>query len=225
MRKILSLFIVLAFSMSVFAQEDAVKELKKQAADAYKAKDFKTAYESYHKAIEKQAEEEIVDTALHFKAAVCAYKAKNYGGGADYFLKCVEFKHEMKKSYLYGAVCLDKADRKEEYIETLEKAIVDYPDYAKFGQLLGAAYLSQGLLHYNEAADIIEKAKPLAKSDVEKYNAEIKKADAKFAEAQPLMEKAHEYNPDSEGPVKALIVIYTNLDMNDKAAAMKKKLK
>lgn len=58
------------------------------------------------------------------------------------------------------------------------------------------ALYSLGVLCYNDGANILKKAAPLANSDADKYAAEKEKADARFKEAVGYLEEAMKVSPE-----------------------------
>ncbi len=64
---------------------------------------------------------------------------------------------------------------------------------------------SLGVLCYNDGANILKKATPLANSDADKYAAEKgKKADGRFKEALDYLEEAAKISPENENVKKML---------------------
>ena len=66
------------------------------------------------------------------------------------------------------------------------------------------ALYSLGVLCYNDGANILKKATPLANSDADKYAAEKEKATARFKEALGYLEEAAKVSPDNAN-VKKMI--------------------
>ena len=66
------------------------------------------------------------------------------------------------------------------------------------------ALYSLGVLCYNDGANILKKAAPLANSDADKYAAEKEKADARFKEAVDYLEEAAKVSPENENVKKML---------------------
>ena len=58
------------------------------------------------------------------------------------------------------------------------------------------ALYSLGVLCYNDGANILKKAAPLANSDADKYAAEKEKADGRFKEAIGYLEEATKVSPE-----------------------------
>ena len=59
------------------------------------------------------------------------------------------------------------------------------------------ALYSLGVLCYNDGANILKKAAPLANSDADKYAAEKEKADGRFKEALDYLEEAAKISPEN----------------------------
>ena len=66
------------------------------------------------------------------------------------------------------------------------------------------ALYSLGVLCYNDGANILKKAAPLANSDADKYAAEKEKADGRFKEALDYLEEAAKISPENEYVKKML---------------------
>ena len=66
------------------------------------------------------------------------------------------------------------------------------------------ALYSLGVLCYNDGANILKKAAPLANSDADKYAAEKEKADGRFKEALDYLEEAAKISPENENVKKML---------------------
>ena len=66
------------------------------------------------------------------------------------------------------------------------------------------ALYSLGVLCYNDGANILKKAAPLANSDADKYAAEKAKADGRFKEALDYLEEAAKISPENENVKKML---------------------
>ena len=66
------------------------------------------------------------------------------------------------------------------------------------------ALYSLGVLCYNDGANILKVAAPLANSDADKYAAEKAKADARFKEAVEYLEEAAKVSPE-DANVKAML--------------------
>ena len=71
------------------------------------------------------------------------------------------------------------------------------------------ALYSLGVLCYNDGANILKKAAPLANSDADKYAAEKEKADARFKEAVDYLEEAAKISPENANVKKMLPQVKT----------------
>ena len=109
----------------------------------------------------------------------------------------------------------DKLGRKTEAAESYKKAINLKPDYFEANYNLGAMY-------FNEAAEMANKANDIKENN--EYNKAKKQFDAKFKEAQPYLEKAHELNPKDTNTMISLKQLYARTGENEKYDQMKAKL-
>lgn len=90
------------------------------------------------------------------------------------------------------------------------------------GKYFDALY-NLGAMKYNEGAETMNKIKDIA--DDTQYNAEKAKADAKFKEALPYIEKAREVNPKDKDNLMMLKNIYMRTGDSAKAAEINNLLK
>lgn len=217
---IIALILIIGFT-SVYAQDKSAKDFKIEGADAYKAKDFQTGFDSFEKSIQLYEADGKTDTTLYYNAAICAFKIKNYEKAVSYFNRSVELGYKGCKSELYKANSLKMLEKYEDMEVVCENAIPMCPKYkAKFNDLLFKHYLKSGLEIFNGAAKMQADATPLATSNPDEYTAEMEKVKAKFSDSLPLLEKAHTYKKDDKTCNKALKSVYEILDMPAKATAL-----
>lgn len=118
--------------------------------------------------------------------------------------------------YIKGNLA-DKLGKKEEAVIAYKKSIEINPDY------FDAVY-NLGALYFNDGAEMANKANNIAPSKVAEYDAAKKKFEAKFREALPYLEKAHQLNPKDVGTMQSLKQLYTRIGDLTKAAEIKKEL-
>jgi tetratricopeptide (TPR) repeat protein len=129
----------------------------------------------------------------------------------------VAIQADPKNPSLYFAkgTVMDQLGEKAEAATAYKKAIEIKPDYFD-------AYYNLGAMYFNEGAEMANKANDL------KSNAEYAKAkeqfDAKFKEAQPFLEKAHELNPSDTNTMISLKQLYARTGDQVKYDAIKAKL-
>jgi tetratricopeptide (TPR) repeat protein len=108
----------------------------------------------------------------------------------------------------------DKDNARKNYALALEKD----PNYFEASFNLGASY-------YNAAAEALKKADDM---DFKTYQKEGKKLEAQakdlFNQALPSLEQARKIRPNDEDVLRTLQVIYTRLNMKDKASEVGKAL-
>jgi len=97
----------------------------------------------------------------------------------------------------------DKLGKESEAAVSYKKAIELKPDYFD-------AYYNLGAMYFNEAAEMANKANDL-KSNAE-YSKAKEKFDARFKEAEPYLEKAHELNPEDTNTMVSLKQLYARLN-------------
>lgn len=223
MKKFISVTLVFIAGLVVLnAQDKTAKEYKIEAADAYKAKDYKKGLSSFEQAIALYEAEGKTDTTLYFNAGICALKIEDYEKSVKLFDRSLGYNYKTCKSLLYKATALKKLSKYSEMEEICNNGITACAENAAdFKDMLFQYYLSSGLDVFNAAAKKQAEITPLAKTDAEKYKLEMDKVKTDFAKSLPMLEKANTLNPANEDCKKALKQAYELLDMKDKAAALK----
>jgi len=229
MRKIF-LALLIGFSLSMYAQEGSEKtgiEYNNEGNEFVRNKDFKSAYNSYLKAIEIfDADGSVIDNNLIYNTGYCAFKAKKYDEAIPYFEKSIEIAYKESKPYIY----LTQVYMKKKDLENMEKWVLagleKYESDKSLNKLAGICYQKQGLIFYKEGNKIKKVANESGwnESDPDKFTAEYARADKEFEKALPFIEKAYKYNSNSKNTLKALQNIYTNLEMTEEASKVKTKL-
>lgn len=224
--KYLVLVLFVGLSLISFAQDKSAIDFNNEGNEFVRNKDYESAYTAYSKAIELYEVEGKVDTNLIYNAGYCAYKAKKYDDALPFLQKAIEFEYKKAMPYIYVAQVNSKSKDYEAMEKTLLAGLEKYPTDKNLNKLMGSCYLKQGLVPF-KAGNKIKKAanvSGLNESDPDAFNAEYAKADAKFQEALPFFEKSYTYNAKSKSTVKALVNVYTNLEMTDKASSMQAEL-
>lgn len=224
--KYLILVLSLAFTFNSFAQDKSAVDLNNEGNAFVRNKDYESAYASYTKALELYEAEGKVDTNLIYNAGYCAYKSKNYEEALPYLEKSIEFGYKKAMPFIYVAQINSKSKDYSKMETTLTAGLEKYPKDKNLNKLMGSCYLKQGLVPFTEGNNIKKKANEsgLNESDPELFKAEYAKAGIKFKEALPMFEKAYTYNSKNKSTLKALNNVYTNLEMADKATAIKAEL-
>ncbi|NNF01069.1 MAG: tetratricopeptide repeat protein [Bacteroidia bacterium] len=112
---------------------------------------------------------------------------------------------------------LDKAGK-------LEGAVVSYKDAIKNDDKYFDAYYNLGGLYFNQGAELYNAANDIPPNKLKEYQAAKAKFEAKFKEAMPYLEKAHELKPDDFDTMNSLKQLYARTGDNDKYATIKDKL-
>ena len=229
MKKVL-LALLIGFTLNSFAQEATEKtgiDYNNEGNEFVRNKDYKSAYSSYLKAIELfNADESTIDDNLTYNTGYCAFKSKKYDEAIPYFEKSLTDGYKAAKPYIY----LTQVYMKKKDLENMEKYVLagleKYETDKSLNKLAGVCYQKQGLVFYKEGNKIKKAANEsgLNETDADKFNAEYAKADEKFKEALPLMEKAYTYDSKSKNTLKVLQNVYTSLKMTEKADDAKVKL-
>lgn len=133
----------------------------------------------------------------------CTKKTAEYVATLEEGLKVDPKNTTMVKNYslhyLKAGLAAQKAGKAEEAEDCFKKVIpLDHKQYKT------NALYSLGVLCYNDGANILKKAAPLANSDADKYAAEKEKADGRFKEALDYLEEAAKISPENENVKKML---------------------
>lgn len=108
--------------------------------------------------------------------------------------------------YSAEAHLYDKMGDKETAKEKYAKAIELDPNFFE-------GYYNLGVLYFNEGVSLTDEANKI--TDNEKYAVAKEKADAKFLESLPYIEKAHELQPEDQAIMSTLKTLYYRLKANN----------
>jgi tetratricopeptide (TPR) repeat protein len=113
-------------------------------------------------------------------------------------------------------IMYDNAGRKEEALEQYKKVLTIEPNNFDANYNIGVFYFNQGA----------EATKRLNKMDLKQYQKDGKKAEAevqaKFQQALPYFEKAHQINPKDVSLMDNLVKVYSQLKKTAEAEKMAK---
>ena len=107
-----------------------------------------------------------------------------------------------------------------EKIEKEEDAIKMYEKSLSIDSNFFLSNFNLGILYYNRGVKQIELANAVPPNESERYDEEVKKADAWWAKALPYMEKCKEVTPDDELTLESLKNLYYRLKDMDKYNAI-----
>lgn len=116
--------------------------------------------------------------------------------------------------YIKGNLA-DKLGKHDEAVGAYKKALEIKADY------FDAAY-NLGAMFFNEGAEMSNVANKIPASKIAEYDAAKKKFEAKFREALPYLEKAHELNPKDMSTMQSLKQVYLRIGDMKKADEIKK---
>ncbi len=224
MKNVLLIIAVLLSISPAFAQEKTAKECVKEGKDAYKAKDYNTAYTAFNEALTINSKANIVDTALFYNTGYCAYKSKKYAEAGKLMEKAIELNYKKEKAYLFAANSFKKAKNDESLEATLNAGLNEFPNNKKLMKIQASFLYKKGLLLYNKASTQSQSVAALAESNPEQYKKEKAKFEKIYHEALPVLERAYDLNSKMKNLPEALIAVYEALDMTEKAEKMKKAL-
>ena len=103
-----------------------------------------------------------------------------------------------------------------------DKAKADYLKAIELNPEDFDAYYNLGAMYFNSAADLANKANSIAPGKQKEYDEAKSKAEAKFKEAQPFLEKAFQLNPKDLSTISSLKQLYVRIGDMKKAEEMKK---
>ena len=206
MKKLIFLFAFCLTVTNIFAQTDP-SQLKKEGSDAFNAKNYPVAYAKFSEYLKQTNNQTFFDIAIQKKfnignayarkalALDAMKKTDEYVATLEEGLKVDPDNKTMIKNYglhyLKAGIAAQKAGKAEEAEECFKKVIpLDHKTYKT------NALYSLGVLCYNDGANILKKAAPLANSDADKYAAEKEKADGRFKEAIGYLEEATKVSPE-----------------------------
>ena len=196
------LAIVFCFGIVVgFAQDEKTAiDFKNDGNEALRTKNYAGALKLYEQALSKWGDEP-QDTALIYNTAVCAYRTKAFDKAIKYFDQSIGMDYKKETSMLYKAYVYKSQKNDDEYLKTLEEALVVSPNDAKIKGLLATVYVKEANVYYSAGAKILkEAAADVAaakyKTTDDQYKAAEEKANEEFKKALPIVQKALEYDPD-----------------------------
>ena len=222
MKKIILLLALCFTANNFFAQTTDPNQLKNEGNDALNAKNYAVAFEKYSEYLKYKEAADYFDIAIK----------KNYNLANAYIGKSAAYR-DMKNNQEYIATLTEgikavpgnatieklyaiyylKEGQKFQQAGNIEKAEENYKhatDVTSKKWKTDALY-SLGVLFYNNGADVLRKATPLASSNKEKYASEKAKADAAFKKAVDYLGEAVTLSPNRteikqmQDQVKAMI--------------------
>ncbi len=139
----------------------------------------------------------------------------NSQAAIDYINKALEQDPENASLYFAKGLALDKLGKHDEAIEAYKISISKDSTYLNAYYNLGAMIFNDGVTMFNKCNEIM---------DNEKYKECVAKADEKFKESLPYLERAHELDPKEINTLETLKVLYYRLHMYDKRDEIVKQL-
>lgn len=185
-----------------FAQEEKTAiDLKNDGNDALRAKNYPVALKLYEQALGKWGEEP-KDTAMVYNMAVCAYQTKSFDKAIKLLDESIALNYKKETALLYKANAYKLMKKDDEYVKTLEEALVVSPNDEKIKSQLAQVYVKEANQFYTAGATILKAAAADVaaskyKTTDEPYKQAEEKAKAEFKSALPIIEKALSYDPDN----------------------------
>ena len=222
MKKLIVIAVLIMGISSLYAQDKTAADFRKEGKEAYKSKDYKTAFIAFENAVKANEKAGTVDTSLFYNTGYCAYKSRNYSKASSYFKKSIELGYKREKAYIFAANSYKKAKDYEALDAILEKALTEYPESSKLLKIQANRLFIKGLGHYNKASELIQAAAQLVESDPKKFEKKEDEAKSEYKAAMPFLEQAYKIKPTMKNLPEALIGVYEGLGMKDKAENIKK---
>lgn len=119
--------------------------------------------------------------------------------------------------YFARASIYDKLGESDKAKADYQKAIELKADYFD-------AYYNLGAMYFNQGADLANKANSIPPNKQKEYDEAKKKADTKFKEAQPFLEKAYQLNATDLSTLQSLKQLYARIGDLKKAEEIKKQI-
>lgn len=202
MKKFL-LAIVFCFGIVVgFAQEEkSAIDLKNEGNEALRAKNYPAALKLYEQSLGKWGDEP-KDTAMVYNMAVCAYQAKAYDKALKFLDESIALNYKKETAILYKANTYRALKKDDEYVKTLEEALVISPNDDKIKGMLATVYVKEANVYYTAGAKILKTAAAdVAAAKYKTTDPQYKEAEGKakeeFQKALPIIEKALGYDPEN----------------------------
>lgn len=144
------------------------------------------------------------------------YLSTNQAEEALNYLNIAKQKEPGNASFLFAEATLyEKMNRTQDAVNSYIKATEIDSNYFN-------AYYNLGVLYYNEAVKIFDKA--ATEKDDAKYVELMKLGDEELKKSIPYLEKAHQIDPKEETAAKTLQGLYFRMQMTDKLEALKKEM-
>ncbi len=201
--KRLFLAIVLCFGIIVaFAQDEKTAvDFTNEGNEALRAKDYPKALQLYEQALSKWGDTP-KDTAMVYHMAVCAYQTKSFDKAIKYLDESIVLDYKKETAFLYKANIYKIQKNDEQYLKTLEEALVVSPNDEKIKGMLATVYLKEANVFYTSGATVLKNAAADVaaakyKTTDEPYKAAAEKAKDEFKKALPLVEKALVIDPEN----------------------------
>jgi len=143
----------------------------------------------------------------------------------------IQGKQEMAIDKLTAAIALDPSNanlyfaRGTAYDNTKKPHLAE-ADYMKAIEIKADyfdPYYNLGAIYFNAAAELANQADKIPFSKQKEFEVAETKAKAAFEKARPILEKAHELEPDDINTMFSLQQLYARLKLDDKMLEMKKK--
>lgn len=117
--------------------------------------------------------------------------------------------------YFMLGICYQEQGEKDSAIASYQEALRLSPDYYD-------ALYNLGVLHYHHAADLFQQAEALDDPEKEQGGPALEsKANDQLRKALPYWEKAKGLRPPNSSLMHSLFTVYVQLDMKERAAAIK----
>jgi tetratricopeptide (TPR) repeat protein len=143
----------------------------------------------------------------------------------------IQGKQELALEKLTAAIALDPQNANLYFargtaFDNTKKSDLAEADYLKAIELKSDYFdphYNLGAMYFNAAAEMANQADKIPFSKQKEFEAAEAKAKAAFEKARPVLEKAHDLQPEDMNTMISLQQLYARLKLNDQMLAMKKK--
>lgn len=206
MKRVLLLFIAVAFTVFSYAQDAADKI--NEANEALTGQDYAKAYKLYDEAMSNLGDVE-VDASINFNIGFAAYKSDNLEGAVKYFDKAIEAGTNVSKCHEYKALAYnDKKDYKNA-VASFEQAVATSEEDTE-SLVYNAAIAAYRGKMYDKAAELFGKSveNGYKGETAIYYKAAVLKKQNKDDEYKATLEEGAEKFPGDDKIAPALANVY-----------------
>ncbi len=216
------LLMLSVLSLSVMAQDNkTADDYVAEGSDAYRSKDYKSAFTAFETALQMKKQAGVTDTVLYYNTGYCAYKSNQFEKASTYFEKSVELGYKTELSYVFATNSYRKANNDEKFATSLTAAFEKYPKNKTLVMLMATHQFKLGLNHYNKASEIVAEAAKINETEPDRFKTLMSQAQGEYNLALPYLLKTYDLNPKTKNLFEALSGVYEGLNNKEEAVKWK----